>query len=357
MAETATRIRIGLLFGGRSAEHDVSVLSATNVARALDPDRYDVVPIFVTRDGLWLRSRVTDQGLDQPADGPQLCLVPGGQGRLVALSPAAGGTHELPRLDALFPVLHGLHGEDGTPQGAAAVAGVPLVGCGVLGSAVALDKAIAKRLLAEAGLPVARSVTLVAGAIPDFAEVEARLGLPLFIKPARQGSSVGVGKVGTEADYRATLAEAFRHDSKVLAEAFVRGREIECAVLQDAEGGLFASRCGEIVPAARHGFYTYDAKYVDAEGAALNVPADLPPGLEDRIRGLAVEAFRALGCDGMARVDVFLTEAAEVLVNEVNTIPGFTDVSMYPKLMAASGIAYPDLIDRLVRHGLARAGR
>jgi D-alanine-D-alanine ligase len=187
--------------------------------------------------------------------------------------------------------------------------------------------------------------------------LQATLGLPLFLKPARQGSSVGVSKVSTEEDYQAALVEGFRHDSVLLAEEFIRGREIECSVLEDADGGLFVSRPGEIVPAESHGFYSYDAKYVDENGAALKVPAELPEDIEGRIRDAAARAFRAVGCDGMARVDFFLTPDMRFLVNELNTIPGFTDISMYSKAMAASGVGYSEIIDRLVAHGLARAGR
>jgi D-alanine-D-alanine ligase len=230
------------------------------------------------------------------------------------------------------------------------------VGCGVLGSATALDKDIAKRLLTQAGLPAASSVTIRVGAAPSFAEMKNSLGLPLFIKPARQGSSVGVSKVASEKQYEAALAEGFKHDSKLLAEEFIAGREIECAVLEDTQGGLFVSRPGEIVPAESHGFYTYDAKYIDADGAALLVPAALPQEVEDRIRGMAADAFRAVGIDGMACVDFFVTAEMRVVINELNTIPGFTNISMYPKAMAASGVSYPELIDRLVAHGLARAG-
>jgi D-alanine-D-alanine ligase len=242
-------------------------------------------------------------------------------------------------------------------QGLAEVARVPLAGCGILGSANALDKDVAKRLLREAGIPAARAVTLHAGAAPSLAALEAELGLPLFIKPARQGSSVGVRKVSASQEFAAALAEAFKHDRKLLAEEFVRGREIECAVIEDTEGGLFVSRPGEIVPAERHGFYSYDAKYIDEDGAALKAPADLPQEVEDEIRRIAARAFRAVGCDGMARVDFFVTADMRVLVNELNTIPGFTNISMYPKAMAASGVSYPEIIDRLVAHGLARAER
>jgi D-alanine-D-alanine ligase len=242
-------------------------------------------------------------------------------------------------------------------QGLAEVAGVPLAGCGILGSAVALDKVIAKRLFHEAGLPAARSVTIRQGAAPAFAELESALGVPFFVKPARQGSSVGVTKVHASQEFEGALAEGFRHDHTLLAEEFIRGREIECAVLEDADGSLFVSRPGEIVPAESHGFYSYDAKYTDEKGAVLNVPAELPPDVEGTVREAAARAFRVLGCDGMARADFFVTADGHVLVNELNTIPGFTDISMYSKVMAASGVSYAEIIDRLVAHGLARAGR
>lgn len=356
MQQNSDRLRIAVLYGGRSSEHDVSVMSATNVMRALDPKRYDAVPVFVTREGQWLLSRFDDGALARPASGTELTLVPGGKGRLIAI-PLDGVPHDLPGIDVLFPVLHGLYGEDGSIQGLAEVARVPLVGCGILGSAVALDKDIAKRLLIEAGVPAARSVTLHEGQAPSFAALREALGLPIFVKPARQGSSVGVSKVTDEEQYEAALAEGFRHDCKLLAEEFIRGREVECSVLEDPQADLFVSRPGEIMPAESHGFYSYDAKYVDADGAIVKVPAELPADVEARIGQTAADAFRALGCDGMARVDFFVTDDMGFVVNEVNTIPGFTDISMYPKAMAASGIAYAELIDRLVAHGLARARR
>ena len=356
MTASSNRLRIVVLYGGRSAEHDVSVMSGTNVMRALDPAKYDPVAIFITRDGRWLAGRFENDVLDTPDTGTELCLVPGGKGRLLAI-PAGGVPHELPAVDLLFPVLHGLPGEDGSVQGLAEVAGVALVGCGILGSATALDKDIAKRLYIEAGLPTARAVTIREGAAPSFAELVATLGLPVFIKPARQGSSVGVSKVATEADYAAALVEGFRHDRKLLAEEFIRGREIELSVLEDPEGGLFVSRPGEIRPAESHGFYSYDAKYIDADGAAIMVPAQLPAEVEAKLQAMAADAFRALGCDGMARADFFVTEDMRILVNELNTIPGFTNISRYPKAMAACGVSYPEIIDRLVAHGLARAAR
>lgn len=352
----AKRLRIGVLFGGRSAEHEVSLLSATNVMAALDPVKYDAIPIFVTHKGQWLLSHFKDGALATPSDGIELCLVPGGHGRMLAI-PASGAPHHLPAIDILFPVLHGLHGEDGAVQGLAEVARVPLAGCGILGSATALDKDIAKRLLKAAGVPVARSVTIEEDAAPSLSVLEDQLGLPIFIKPARQGSSVGVAKVNGSQEFDRALAEAFQHDRKLLAEEFVRGREIEFSVLESPAGELFVSRPGEIVPAESHGFYNYNAKYIDENGAALVVPAQLPAEVETAMRDTAAKAFRAVGCDAMARVDFFLMPDMTFVINELNTIPGFTDISMYAKAMAASGISYAEVIDRLVAHGLARAGR
>lgn len=351
-----TKLKIAVLFGGRSAEHDVSVMSATNVMAALAPEKYDPVPIFVTREGQWLLSRFETGALAMPESGTEVTLLPGGLGRLIMLG-AEGEVVGTDRIDMLFPVLHGLSGEDGSVQGFAEVARVPLAGCGLLGSATALDKIMAKRLLHAAGIPAARSVAISQQDTPEFGALERALGLPMFIKPARQGSSMGVRKVSGSQEFRPALKEAFRFDRDILAEEFVVGREIEFSVLEDETGSLFVSRPGEIVPAERHGFYSYDAKYVDETGAALKVPADLPSEVESAMRDMAARAFRALGCDGMARVDFFLTGDGGFLVNEINTIPGFTDISMYAKAMEASGITYPEIIDRLVGHGLARANR
>ncbi|KQV73342.1 D-alanine--D-alanine ligase family protein [Rhizobium sp. Root1220] len=352
------RRRVAVLFGGRSSEHDVSVLSATNVVKALDPDRYDVFPIFVTKAGQWrMVEPNVDLSLASTAEAaPQLCLLPGGHGRLFAV-PDNATAFELPPIDVLFPVLHGMHGEDGSIQGLAEVARVPYAGCGILGSAAAIDKDVAKRLLEQAGLPVANSVCIHHAAPAPFGEVVDQLGLPLFVKPSRQGSSVGVNKVTDKESFDAALAEGFKYDRKLLAEQFIRGREIECSVLEHADGEIFVSLPGEIAPSEHHGFYSYEAKYIDENGAALIVPAQLPKDVEGRIRQAAALAFKALGCDGMARVDFFLTADMAFVVNEVNTIPGFTDISMYAKAMAVSGISYPEILDRLIDHAMARAGR
>lgn len=328
-------------------------MSGANVVRALDPAKYDVVPVFLTRDGRWLLSELSEDVLATPEDGVELVLTAGGRGRALGLA-RDGGVVDLPPIDVLFPVLHGVHGEDGEVQGFAATVRVPLVGCGVLGSATAMDKDIAKRLIAEAGLPTARSMVLYPDAVPDFADIEQALGLPVFVKPACGGSSVGVSKVASGENFAAAIEEGFRHGGKLLAEEFVDGREIEFSVLEMTDGALLVSRPGEIAPAGSHGFYSYDAKYVDQDGAALTVPAELPDGVEAAMRETAARTFRALGCDAMARVDFFLRPDGRFVVNEVNTIPGFTDISMYSKAMAASGIGYAEIVDRLVAHGLAR---
>ena len=355
----AERLRVALLFGGRSAEHDVSVMSAGNVFRALDPARYDTVPIGITRSGVWLLSSLNDGAFPAavPKSGPRVALVPGCAGQLAILSETDAAAPDLSRsVDVVFPVLHGPFGEDGTVQGAAEIAGVPYVGSGVLGSAAAMDKDVAKRLMRDSGLPIARFLSFAQWEAPSFDAVVAELGRPVFVKPARLGSSVGISKAGTREEFAKAIAEAFRHDRKILVEEHVRGREIECGVLEGADGSLTASPPGEIVPSNRHGFYTYEAKYLDEEGAAIKVPADLASDVSDKVRKLSIGAFRALGCEGLARVDFFLREDGNLVINEVNTLPGFTNISMYPKVMEALGISYAELVDRLIRHALARAG-
>lgn len=348
--------RVAILFGGRSAEHEVSILSASNVVKAIDAAKYEVVPIGIGRDGRWVLVSLDGDGALPsvvPDTGTELCLLPGGKGRMVAV-PDTGAPFELPKIDVLFPVLHGPFGEDGSVQGLAEVANVPYVGCGVLGSANAMDKDTAKRLLKEAGLPVARAITLHAGERISFDAVKAELGLPVFVKPARQGSSVGVSKAETALQLEAALGEAFRHDRKVLIEEFVAGREVEFAVLDQVDGTLTVSVPGEIAPAASHGFYTYEAKYIDADGADLRIPAELPEVATKAMQEIARKAFLALGCEGMARVDFFVRSDGSALVNELNTIPGFTDISMYPKTLVASGIAYGELVSLLIEHAVAR---
>lgn len=353
-----SKLRVGVLFGGQSSEHDVSILSARNVVKAIDPAKYQVVPILVDRTGQWLLAETVGGTL--PADityaGTKVCLVPGGRGRLIAYDqiPDAGQPQAI---DILFPVLHGLYGEDGSMQGLAQACNIPLVGCGILGSATAIDKDMAKRLLRAAGLPVARSIIATPDRRPDFSDVGTKLGQPVFVKPARQGSSVGVSKARTADEFEVALDEGFKFDAKVLIEEFVEAREIECAVLERPDGSLMVSVPGEIATNASHGFYTYEAKYIDEEGAAINVPAALPDAVTRRLQDMAAQAFTALGCEGLARVDFFVRADMSVVINEVNTMPGFTNISMYPKAMAASGLPYPELVGLLIEHGFERARR
>ncbi|MEI9407949.1 D-alanine--D-alanine ligase family protein [Mesorhizobium salmacidum] len=350
------KIRVAILYGGRSAEHEVSRLSAANVLKAIDRTRYEVVPIGISRDGRWLlqpASEAVGEGAGAPVseDGVEVALLPGGKGRLIL---ASHKETDLPPVDVVFPVLHGPFGEDGSVQGYAEIADVAYVGCGILASAAAMDKDVAKRLLREAGLAVARSVTVLRGDVGSFQEIAGALGLPFFAKPARQGSSFGVSKVNDRDGFEAAIETTFRYDGKALIEEFVEGREIECSVLQRADGSLTVSLPGEIIPAGKHGFYTYEAKYLDAEGAVVKVPADIPAAVADRARDMAGQAFKALGCEALARVDFFLRADGSLLVNEVNTLPGFTDISMYAKALAAIGIGYSEVIDALIEHALAR---
>ncbi|MFK4484947.1 D-alanine--D-alanine ligase family protein [Bradyrhizobium sp. USDA 336] len=354
------KLRVALLFGGRSAEHDVSIMSAKNVCAALDPSKYEVVPIGVNRGGEWILCDLRAGAIPEqvPQVGPRVGMLPGGKGKLIAAVDAGEAAPELPVIDLVFPVLHGPFGEDGTLQGAVELAGVPCVGPGVFASAAAMDKEIAKRLLVAAGLTVARYRTLTAGQLlPDFEELVAELGRPLFVKPARLGSSVGVTKVEAAEELRPAIYAAFKHDWKILIEECLRGREIECGILENADGSLLASIPGEIIPTNRYAFYSYEAKYLVDDGADLRVPADLPSDVSEKIKDVSRRAFQALGCEGMARVDFFVRENSELVVNELNTIPGFTNISMYPKVLQASGVPYSELVDRLIQHALARSTR
>jgi D-alanine-D-alanine ligase len=359
MAERKTRVAI--LFGGRSAEHDVSRASAANVLRSLDPERYEVSLIGISREGHWI---VSDAGngagtgamaLDILDDGPRLTLLPGGQGRALILENHATKIRELPPFDLFFPVLHGPNGEDGTVQGALELSAVAYVGSRVIGSAVAMDKDVAKRLMRDAGLPIVPFVAMSASSPISYDNAVSAVGSPeVFVKPANMGSSVGVSKARTADEFEACCRSAFRFDSKILIERCVSTvREIECAVLEDANAEVRASQLGEIVPAEKHGFYSYDAKYIDGAGAALHVPANLPRPIADRIRELAIRTFRVLCCEGMARIDFFVS-GEQVFVNEANTLPGFTDISMYPKLWEASGLSQSELMNVLINHALTR---
>jgi D-alanine-D-alanine ligase len=336
------RTRLAILYGGRSAEHQVSVVSARSVMEALDPDRFEVVPIAITRDGAWMLPDRSPLELTA-ADGtlPEVEAA----GRELAVRPQEG----VHGVDVVFPILHGPFGEDGTVQGLFELADLPYVGSGVLASALAMDKAMAKVVLAQAGLPQAPYLVVPERdwrADPDrvAAEVGGRLQYPVFTKPARLGSSIGISKVKTPDGLADGLADAFAHDTKALVEQGIAARELECGVLgNDAPE---ASVVGEVVPG--HEFYDFEAKYLD-ESLKLEIPAPVPAAVRDRVRELSLRAFQALDCEGFARVDFFYEEATgRVLLNEVNTIPGFTPKSMFPMLWGASGLSYPDLVARLV---------
>jgi D-alanine-D-alanine ligase len=364
VAKEPSRITVGLLFGGRSAEHEVSRVSAANVMRALNPDKYNVVLIGLAKDGRWLLSDAGNgagtggNALTIDEGAPQLALVPGAKGRLLSLVAGEPAKAAVRQIDVMFPVLHGPNGEDGTVQGALDLADVAYVGSSVMGSAAAMDKDVAKRLMRDGGLPVVPFVTLTAETPADYAAAVHAIGsTDMFVKPANLGSSVGISRARSADEFAKSCALAFRFDRKILVERCVdRAREIECSILEDANGVVRASVLGEIVPADKHGFYSYEAKYTDDEGASLLIPADVSSTQADRVQKLAVETFRLLGCEGLARVDFFL-KGDDIFVNEVNTLPGFTAISMYPKLWEASGLSQSDLMDVLIANALARHER
>ena len=345
------KIRVGVIFGGRSTEHEVSLQSARNVVAALDPEKYEVLLVGIDPAGKWLLSdRSTfllnaedPRKIQLQAGKEEVVLVPGEEGtRLLQV----GGQQWMNQVDVIFPVLHGAYGEDGTVQGLLKMANLPFVGAGVLGSAVGMDKDVMKRLLRDARIPIARFLVLTGrdNLEAAFDRVQADWGMPVFVKPANAGSSVGVGKVSQRDEFVRAVQNALLYDRKALVEEYVAGRELECAVLGNEQPE--ASVVGEILPA--HDFYSYEAKYLDENGAALRIPADLPRDVSERLRRMAVEAYQVLCCEGMARVDFFLRTDGQILVNEINTIPGFTRISMYPKLWEASGLPYAQLVDRLI---------
>ena len=356
------RLRLLLLFGGQSAEHDVSRVSAVAVARALDPNRYDVVPVAITREGRWHladRARAALETGEFPSafdvDGPPVRLADRRPGLGSSVVRLESGGNPLGAVDVAFPLLHGPYGEDGTVQGLLELAGLPYVGSGVVGSAVGMDKVMMKRAFTACGLATPRYIPLRDDGVTkaELDRSEEALGYPCFVKPANLGSSVGVSKATDRAGLEEAVEVALRFDEWILVEEGIAGREIEVAVLGDRPAE--ASLPGEIVPGAD--FYTYEDKYLD-DSAELRAPADLDPDRVTEIRRLAVAAFEACRCEAMARVDFFLEDPGRgFLVNEVNTIPGFTPISMYPRLWEVTGVPYPELLDRLVALALERHER
>jgi len=349
------KIKVALLFGGKSAEHEVSLRSAENVANAIDKEKYEVVFIGIDKTGKWLMGDSSTKLLDK--SNPKLYKLNASNSNSVALVPQGGRSitnlsnpESKSSVDVVFPILHGPFGEDGTVQGLLKLANIPFVGAGVLGSAVGMDKDVMKRLLRDAGIPVGKFITLKIGEKVTFEKAKKELGLPMFIKPANMGSSVGVSKVKNKTEFTRAIKEAFDFDTKIIIEEFIDGREVECAVL--GNDNPKASVVGEII--LNDEFYSYETKYIDENGAVIQIPAKLSSKLVKEIQNLSIIVFKTLACEGFARVDFFIKKNGKVVVNELNTIPGFTSISMYPKLFEASGISYTELIDRLIRLAFER---
>ncbi|GAB3790879.1 D-alanine--D-alanine ligase [Virgibacillus kimchii] len=349
--------KVGIVFGGKSAEHEVSLQSAKNIVEAIDKDKYDVMLIGIDKEGKWHLNDQSSYLLNE--ENPKLiqlnksnehvAIVPGDEDNQLI---HASKSLPLDQIDVVFPIVHGTLGEDGSLQGMFRAANLPYVGSNVLGSSVCMDKDIAKRLLNAAGINVAKGLVYRKSKKDEinYDEAVEKLGTPLFIKPANQGSSVGVSKVNTAEEFKQAIESAFEYDHKIIIEESIDGREIECAVLGNDDPK--ASLLGEILPNTE--FYSYESKYIDETGAELAIPADLTDEETKRMQEVAVKAFETLECGGLARVDFFLTQDGEIYVNEINTLPGFTKISMYPKLWEISGISYPDLINELIELAIQR---
>lgn len=353
MKKTANKAHLAIVFGGKSAEHDVSVISARNIFNAINSQKYDITLIGIDKTGQWLSVSAKEMKSSvNPLTGEKT-------NKLKTVTPFTknnrffvkiGATEKA--IDVVFPVLHGPFGEDGTIQGLFKLFNVPFVGPSILGSAVGMDKDVSKRLLRDAGLPIAKFTVFTKSKEKEisFEKIKKELGLPLFIKPANLGSSVGISKVKNENEFYQGIKNAFSFDNKIIIEENIIGKEIECAVL--GNNNPIASVLGEIIPS--YDFYSYEAKYLDENAVAIAIPANIPKPITTKIQELAIKTFEVLCCEGMGRVDFFLTKNDKIFVNEINTIPGFTAISMYPKLLEKTGIAYSDLIDRLIRLAINR---
>jgi D-alanine-D-alanine ligase len=372
--ESPRKIRVAVVFGGRSTEHQISCVSAGSIMGALDPAEFEIVPIGITRAGRWVLTagdpaqlaigqrdgrpslpEITAESGEQvvlPGDPTGHDLIPVGGAGLAVLEPRDGGS-ALSGIDVVFPALHGAYGEDGTIQGLLEMAGIPYVGANVFASAAAMDKEFTKKLAKADGIPVGPYAVLRAGQSLSEADKE-RLGLPVFVKPSRAGSSFGITRVADWKDLDEAVAIARAIDPKVLVEAAIFGREVECGVLEGEFGGApEASALAEVRVSPDHGFYDFEAKYLE-DATEFDIPANLPDAVTARIQDLARRTFTALDCAGLARVDFFVTDDNEVYLNEINTMPGFTATSMFPRMWAASGVDYPKLVTRLVRTALRR---
>lgn len=352
--------RVAILFGGKSAEHEVSLMSAKSIFDVIDKNKYEVSMVGVDKQGRWFLNEGATALLN--ANNPKLIalnksnkslvLNPGGENKSLVES---GSGQPIGQVDVVFSVMHGTIGEDGSMQGLLRTAGIAFVGPGVLASAIGMDKDVSKRLLRDAGIPVADFITVQRHQAESltFKNVSDKLGTPFFVKPANTGSSVGIHKVKSEKDFDHAISDAFKYDTKILLEEFIKGREIEISVLGNENP--IASVPGEVIPT--HDFYSYEAKYIDENGAKIQIPAKVDAKTVKRIQDLAVQTFTTLCCEGLARVDFFLTESGDLYLNEINTLPGFTKISMYPKMWEASGIGYSELIDRLITLALERHER
>ncbi len=359
---TPRKTRVALVFGGRSTEHAISCVSAGSILSALDPDEYEVVPVGITRQGRWVLTNgdpaqlaITDRRLPEitAGAGSAVVLPADPTGNELMVVDAARGVQALDGVDVVFPALHGAYGEDGTIQGLLEMAGIPYVGANVLASAAAMDKEFTKKLAAVEGIPVGPYAVLRAGVSLSEADKD-RLGLPVFVKPSRAGSSTGITKVTDWADLDAAVATARQIDPKVLVEAAIVGREVECGVLEGEAGGApEVSLLAEIQIVADHDFYDFEAKYLD-DSCRYDIPARLPDRVTRQVQEYASRTFTALDCAGLARVDFFVTPELDVYLNEINTMPGFTPTSMFPRMWAATGLEYPKLVDRLIRTALRR---
>jgi D-alanine-D-alanine ligase len=347
-----SKINIGLIYGGRSGEHEVSLQSAKSIFEALDKSKYNVYLIGIDKEGHWL--------LGDPAN----YLLNAQNPKLIALNKSGGASitpvnkmekpeiisldtgKEVGKIDVFFPIIHGTYGEDGSLQGMLEMLNVAYVGAGVTGSAIGMDKDVQKRLLKAAGFDVARFLTIRKSQYNkgQIDKIVQKFSLPVFVKPANLGSSVGISKAHNQKELEAAIADAFKYDTKIMVEEYIKGREIECSVMGNDDP--IASVPGEVIP--HHEFYSYEAKYIDENGAGLKIPADLPKDITKIVQTTAVKAFLALECYGYARVDFFLTAKGKLYLNEINTIPGFTKISMFPKLFGQSGIQYSDLLDKLI---------
>jgi len=352
--------RVGIIFGGKSAEHEISLLSARNVIEAIDKSKYEVVLIGIDKTGKWYLNEDSKFLLNESDPSKiklehseeELALIPGDYGKqMISLN----SNKSIGNIDVAFPILHGTFGEDGTVQGLLKLSDIPFVGADVLGSAVGMDKDVMKRLLRDSGVKIPNFLVFnkfsYGKTTPE--EIIKKLGLPLFLKPANMGSSVGISKAHNKEEFIKAVEEAFKFDSKIIIEENINGREIECSVLGNEEP--IASLPGEVHPT--HEFYDYEAKYMDENGATFEIPAKLDNEIVEKIRYAACESFKVLCCEGMARVDFFLTDDNEIYVNEINTIPGFTKISMYPKMWEATGIPYNELISRLIELAIERFER